>query len=1347
MRRPGGAPVGVRVTPVLLSRDDGACGTAEPAARTSHLTFAESPVYETARAALQELENDQVFERVALHVLRVRFPELRITSSTGDLGRDAFGRPLFGVNDQVVLWASLQQRWTDKLKSELVKNHKHGRRARAIYVMNRSTNEITKEKWRQKARTEYGVEAEIVDLAELVTELETDGLRSVAELELGVRPRAPYRLSTWAQYIDALSVSVPGMTAPMIGRDAEMKALSAALADTVPAASRVVVVEGPGGIGKTRLTIEASRSVAAVLVAPTGVSLEVGTFTEVPVGAPLIVLVDDADRAPDLSGLPALLHDGRFSRVRFVLTVRPGRHLGVLQRWGLERWGGAVVQLRPLARAVIDALVTGHGVSNPVFRETVISLAQGNPLIAHAACEVGLAANRFDWPSAADLLRVTVGRRLPADDPAQEHRAVAVALAVLGTIADGKDLAVLAGAVSTLPPEPHRLSVLLDELADAGLADSSPYSVRPALLAPVLLADALDPRARVRLNVDRVLRAIMNRAGLELDEPPVTPAGWHLEFAESRLGPQLNVLAQAAHDRADRAVGVQLAAAVRALLPAEAHLGEWAAVVGLAGEVAVAAPNVFADLHETLVKRWPPDPAPRFPDGGDPVAHYRYGLQRLGERFARLAQRIGLETVPSPVGMLLDVTWLMEPVLPVESTDRREGILRAVEQWCSAPVQALPQGFDALFERRREVLRVLAQWQRDRAACLPQGLDPRETAVRGPLTLARVLVAAVQPLLRLTVESTGRTPESASTISLHAAVLPDRPETLMLLREALTLLTPLLDEPALRSAEGLPVLHALVSLPGQLRGEGARPMVISGVRLPDHAIAVLDIAAREFAEQIAARWDSLPLAVRRSAAEAVLGPAPRPRSLAGTAAAGDALAAAALADTRLGHLLVLQPLSSRTPWRETLEEQVRAAQQLGTEMGLRAALDLLEETGPGVTGMAVSVLPAFAQAVGAAALDPQPALDRIARAPLAGEGALLAGLARPHPEAVWSWVEDRVSDPRLVAAVLSFAHEHPAREPRLFDLILEAVSAASAASSGIAARLTENLTWHMIVCNQSLAQRMAVLARLAEQCPASALPTALQVIGFLLHEARKDSLGIDTAVAAKYADTLRRRFSEADQISQSVDFDEDTAYGAAAIAFSLPEEFAAVAAGQLLATDGGSGLPLAWKRSLERLPPPAREQLVIAFQRRMDEARAAAEVSTRADLAAARVLTVAGQGTTAWAGFVRQWASGAPDERQQAAAAIQHSWQHPLWAETISILLSAGVDADTKGALLAGVTLPGMTTDLPDELQPRRAALAPLLSDPNAAVRAFANDALRDLDVLEEEERRQEADFARGYRS
>lgn len=733
-------------------------------------------MYDTAKVALQELEDDRVFERVALHVLRVRFPELRITSASGDLGRDAFGRPLFGTDDRVVLWTSLQKTWTTKLKSELVKNSKHDRRAEAIYVTNRSTNDITKERWRERAHHEYNVHLEIFTLGELVIELETDTLRWVAELELGVRPRAPHRLSTWAKYLDDLAGAVPGMTAPLVGRETEVDALQAALADERPTA-RVVAIEGPGGVGKTRLAIEASRAVSAMLVAPSGVSLDASAFTEAPLDDSLIVLVDDADRASDLSGLPALLHDPLFSRVRFVLTVRSGRGLGVLQRGGVERWAGPVVELRPLDRSAIDALIIGCGIHGPVFRQSVISLAQGNPLIAHAACEVGLVEKKFDWPRAVDLLRAVVVRRLPAEDPAQEHRAAVVALALLGPVADGEDLAVLAGAVSTLPPESHRLSVLLDELADAGLADASPYSVRPALLAPVLLADALDPRSRVRLKVDRALSVLLEKAGLDAGQA-ANSFGNHLALGAARLGPQLNTLAQAAHDRENSVVGARLATTVRGMLPAEAHLGEWAAVVGLAGEVAVAAPGILAELHEMLVKQWPLAPSPRLSKDGDTVAHYRYGLVHLGERFAELALRVGLDAMPSPVNLVLDVAWLMEPALPAEGSDRHEGVLRAIGQWCSAQAHVLPEGFDALFDRRREVLRVIDHWHRDRAAYPPQGLDPKDAAVRGPVSLARVLLAAVQPSLRLTVESVWGSPESADTTTLRAHVLPDRPETL-----------------------------------------------------------------------------------------------------------------------------------------------------------------------------------------------------------------------------------------------------------------------------------------------------------------------------------------------------------------------------------------------------------------------------------------------------------------------------------------------------------------------------------------------------------------------------------------
>ena len=36
------------------------------------------------------------------------FPELRITGPSGDLNRDAFGRPLFGEHDKIVLLVSCE---------------------------------------------------------------------------------------------------------------------------------------------------------------------------------------------------------------------------------------------------------------------------------------------------------------------------------------------------------------------------------------------------------------------------------------------------------------------------------------------------------------------------------------------------------------------------------------------------------------------------------------------------------------------------------------------------------------------------------------------------------------------------------------------------------------------------------------------------------------------------------------------------------------------------------------------------------------------------------------------------------------------------------------------------------------------------------------------------------------------------------------------------------------------------------------------------------------------------------------------------------------------------------------
>ncbi|MGH3776735.1 MAG: hypothetical protein ACRDRR_13565 [Pseudonocardiaceae bacterium] len=86
-----------------------------------------------------------------------------------------------------------------------------------------------------------------------------------------------------------------------------------------------------------------------------------------------------------------------------------------------------------------------------------------------------------------------------------EHRATAVALAVLTTAQNGEHLAVLVGAVHGLPRDLHRLHEILMDLDDAGIVDGPPFTLRPDALGPAIVADALDGGGRVNVDLERTL--------------------------------------------------------------------------------------------------------------------------------------------------------------------------------------------------------------------------------------------------------------------------------------------------------------------------------------------------------------------------------------------------------------------------------------------------------------------------------------------------------------------------------------------------------------------------------------------------------------------------------------------------------------------------------------------------------------------------------------------------------------------------------------------------------------------------------------------------------------------------
>ncbi|MFJ7279346.1 hypothetical protein [Kitasatospora sp. NPDC098663] len=838
-------------------------------------------MYDTVRLALQELRNDLVFERVAYWALESRYPGLRPTSPSSDLARDGYVRTPFSTGDEVVLWVSLQGRWQSKLEFELRQHRRHDRRAKAVFTTTRTTTEASKEQWRKLARAEHGVELEIVDLHELTGLLEHEGLRWVGEVELGVRPQAPRALTPAGSYLQRLAHRVPGMTQPLVDGAAFAQQLHNALTGS----ERVVVVEGHGGIGKTRQVIEAALTVAATLVLATGAPLERSSFTEVPLDVPSVLVVDDAHRCPGLAPLALLLADPRFDPVRVVLVVRPGHGDAVRHRAGVESHPTRTLRLEPLDSRAVDRIVTGHGIRGESFRRRVVELADGNPLLAHTACDVATASGRFSWTDTSHLLSELVRNRLGGDGPAtRELRATAVALAVRGHAGDarghgaGRDLATLTGAVTALPADPGRLDLLLADLADAGLAAGPPYTLRPHLAAPVILAQAMRRDQAVRLDVDAALQILAEDAG----RFPLFGEG--LSWAEVYLGPQLTDLTVAVRDSADTGLARTLAGFVRSLLPARADHDDWSVVVALADRIVPAVPTVLTDLHTALVAQWPPAEEP---DGEDLqwLDHWRNETSGLARRYTDLAAHVDEAEQPGAVSALLDLAYLCDTAGPDLVP------LREIAQWRVSAGLLAPGRCNDLMALRRERLHTITQWGRDRIAEPPTGLSAYQARRRGPATIARVLLAALTPLLSGSVRITTPGTPQDEIYHVREVPLPAHPDLPLQVEEAAGALVALLDQSDLHRQDNLPVLQALVAVAGALRKEAVRPL-LGGRELPEHARKALIDAAATASAGIAARWESLPPAVRRHAVEGVLLLAAVLRDR--RAAAGDPVTAAAL---------------------------------------------------------------------------------------------------------------------------------------------------------------------------------------------------------------------------------------------------------------------------------------------------------------------------------------------------------------------------------------------------------------------------------------------------------------------
>ena len=332
----------------------------------------------------------------------------------------------------------------------------------------------------------------IIDGRFLALRLLTPHLLPVREELLGLSaPQPPVSLTAEIYASRQPDIGAP---ADLVGRAAEVDALVAALR-----AHPVVELVGPGGVGKTRLALEAAERLAAdrIRFLDDRARLDADALAGELAGADhLVLVVDNAHRREDLRAVIGLLV-ARSGTTGLVLVARPGydeRLRQAIEGSALaQREGTRRLPVGRLTGAAIGELVRA---ATPTVKyegavEQIIDLADGNPLIAllahrsvaRGATLFGVGRNELLADYASSAVDNVVASR--PDVEADDLRALLAMVSALGAMEDAD-----VETVATLLEMRHRdVRHRLSDLADAGLlmVSGDRYSIQPDLLSAHLL--------------------------------------------------------------------------------------------------------------------------------------------------------------------------------------------------------------------------------------------------------------------------------------------------------------------------------------------------------------------------------------------------------------------------------------------------------------------------------------------------------------------------------------------------------------------------------------------------------------------------------------------------------------------------------------------------------------------------------------------------------------------------------------------------------------------------------------------------------------------------------------------
>jgi Ribbon-helix-helix protein, copG family len=455
---------------------------------------------ETA-SALEAMTDDERFELMASQVLaRCVDPRIRPVGGTADRGRDAVrGLYRFGEGEELICMFSLRDDWEDKIREELAHIKKEGWSAREIIAVTSHKTTNQREKKLQELAGKGGRDLTIYGRKQLVHWLELPMNLDLREKYLGLaRPRHPFFL-TADEFAELLARGGAVLEAPFVGRQADIKTFH----DALQSGMRLLLIDGDGGVGKSRLALELAAvedAGTSWFFVPAGQPFENDMISELGAGSDVVVVLDDAHRRTDLRAVVDALWR-RNPPASIVLLARPGfRDKIGSDLDGLYAISPKPFELAPLRRAEIVGILRSppFSIKREGLLALVVQLAEGNPQLAAIAGSLAAKGERLD--------------SLNRDELFGTYARSAIRTAASGSREREELLAIIA-AIRSINPDDERVSAAIQELTGLNavalrreinsLADSGPvvergglYMIKPDLLSEQILRQSFFDMSR-----------------------------------------------------------------------------------------------------------------------------------------------------------------------------------------------------------------------------------------------------------------------------------------------------------------------------------------------------------------------------------------------------------------------------------------------------------------------------------------------------------------------------------------------------------------------------------------------------------------------------------------------------------------------------------------------------------------------------------------------------------------------------------------------------------------------------------------------------------------------------------